>query len=203
MGSAEVIRRTLAPDRPVTVPESFTRVSQPLVNGLPQTVDLDAELSLIVAVPSGEAIRWRDDEPTGVVSDSDPELAPAAGVSGTPVGAVSRLPARALVRHGGEIVGSVPLVAGSRRVVPDEGDDDRGARIELLMLGWDIRTGSMRGPGDAGSRIEFAWRRVDTASERFSPPAINPRAAAHLAPEFRTQSRLGAGDQDQDPAGGP
>lgn len=193
---AAVVKRELVPATAAPVPERMTRVNQSMVNGLPQTIDLDAELSLIVAVPSGMAIEWRDADPTAEVTRSEMELQASRRESDAPVGVIDRPPARVLLRSKGEIVASTPLVGASRRMLPEEGDEDRGARIELLLLGWDIRAGSMKGPGDFGSHIEFAWRRADRGSERFSPPPINPRAIARLGPEFRMRSHLVAGSAD-------
>jgi hypothetical protein len=109
-----------------------------------------------------------------------------------PVGAVDHAPARLFLRRAGETIAVVPLVADRTATVPESGDHDRGAAVELSVLGWDFRAGSLRGPGDFGSRLEIAWRRCDRAEDRFEPPPVNRRAAERLAEEFRTKSVLGA-----------
>jgi hypothetical protein len=65
--------------------------------------------------------------------------------------------------------------------VPDAGRAGTGIRIELVVLGWQIRAGSLRGPGDFGSRIELAWRIADRAADEFSPPPVSARVLERLA----------------------
>jgi hypothetical protein len=276
----------------------LVRLSIPLVTGLPTTVDLDAQLTLVLVVPTGLASTWREADPRAVVSTSDVDRAPRHGASsllspptgvtanatagggtlpvgdyryrvtaldpsgeslpsdevsvtttaasgkvaltwnavvdatsyrvyraalgeesgawfavpsnsttdrGTagrtdlglpvpppPVGAVDHAPARLLLRRAAETIAVVPLVADRTARISESGDSDRGAVVELSILGWEIRAGSLRGPGDFGSRLEIAWRRCDRAEDRFEPPPVNRRAAERLAEEFRTKSLLGS-----------
>jgi hypothetical protein len=295
MGSAGLIRARAIPPAPEPLPDAYTRLSVQLVNGLPTTIDLDAELALVVLVPNGLATTWRDAEPTAIVSQSRPEvephrrpdldLSPPAGVTATasagggaltsgtyyyevtalgpkgeslpsdevsaqvsgpgkvavawsavggadayrvyrardaggeqvfytvrtasltdkgvaatvgpapsapsPFAAVDRAPIRLLLQQGAALSASIPLVAGLRRKVPDAGDAARGATLELAVIGWDIRAGSLRGSGDFGSRLDLAWRRADAADEQFEPPPLAPRVAQRLEPAMRMESMLG------------
>lgn len=295
MGSAALVRARAVPEDPQPLPDELARVSVQLTNGLPTTIDLDAELALVLLVPNGVATTWRDAEPAAVVSRSGPEVEPhrrpdsklhrpsgvtataaAAGgaltsgtyyyevtalgpngeslpsdevsvqVSGpgkvdltwavvtgalvyrvyraarpggdqvfytsrtnsftdkgvggsvgqapdTPAhfAAVERAPVRVLLRRGSSLVASVPLVAGLRRLVPDVGDPALGTVIELALIGWDIRAGSLRGAGDFGSRIDLAWRRADAAVEQFEPPPLSPRVAQRLDPSLHMESVFG------------
>jgi hypothetical protein len=301
MGSAGLVRARAVPETPDPLPDSFERVSVQLVNGLPTTIDLDADLSVALVVPTGLATTWRDAEPTAVVSRSGPEtephrrpdlkLSPPAGVTATAsagggaltsgiyyyevtalgangeslpsdgvsvqvsgpgkvalvwtavagadayriyrgpgpgrdqvsysvrtnsftdkglpgaalsapappshLAAVDRAPVRLLLRQRSPLSASLPLVAGLRRSVPDAGDAALGATIEIAVIAWDVRAGSLRGAGDFGSRVELAWRRVDEAGEQFEPPPLAPRVARRLEPELRMQSLLGLDGADR------
>jgi hypothetical protein len=102
-----------------------------------------------------------------------------------------RCPARLLLRAGTSVVSSIPLASGVLRAIPEAGDFGAGVRFAVVVLSWDIRAGSLRGPGDFGSRIALATRRADRASETFETPAISPELISRLQEQFRTQSRLG------------
>jgi len=64
-------------DAPAPDP-TLTSVVATLANGLPQTLDLDRDVSLVLIVPSGLAVQWRDADPSALVSAGADELAPAA-----------------------------------------------------------------------------------------------------------------------------
>jgi hypothetical protein len=180
------IARYLVPAAERTAPAGFTAVDDALVAGLPHRVSLTEGLNLVLVVPSGLAQAWRDADPAAVVTESGPERAstPTGGPSeGT--GHPRRAPARLIVESGGATIASIPLVAGLRRHVPDAGDAELATRIELLVLGWDIRAGSLRGPGDFGSRLTLAWRTADRAGDEFSVPVVPTRVRMRLPQEFR------------------
>jgi hypothetical protein len=154
----------VVPPLPSGVPSGFTREMTALDNGLPATVRLPDGIDLVVVVPTGAAALWRDSDPLAVVSASAPQTAPASSPSDPGLRATSA--PRLLVRTGGATVASVPLVAGLRRAVPDDGV--LGARIELVILGWQVAAGSMRGPGAFGSWLELGWRRADVPQPEAS-----------------------------------
>jgi hypothetical protein len=62
--------------------------------------------------------------------------------------------------------------------------------VELAILDWEVRAGSMRGAGDFGSFIELAWRRADQAVDTFRPAPVHRRVAERLGPGFRVESLL-------------
>ena len=163
---------------PAAAPVGFVRLGLRLLGGLPVTIPLDEEVALVIVVPTGLAAAWREADPTSVVSRSTPELTPVAA----PVGG-NRAPARLLVRVEGAIVGSVPLVANLHRRLPDD-----AARVEVMVISWDLRAGSLRGPGDVGSRLELAWRRTDQGTDLFAPPPLHPALLARLDHTFRDDS---------------
>jgi hypothetical protein len=201
------IQRYLVPDAPPVMPEGFTLVDEKIIGGLPHTVRLDAETSVLVLLPTGLATTWRDADPTAVVATSATELVPAAAAApgaSAPIeemGDVTRVPARLLVRRSGATDASIPLVLGGPRRSPDGGDAGgmRGVRVEIVLLSWDIRAGSVRGAGDFGSRIAFAWRRADRAVAQFGPLPVNPHVlvrrqnespAPNVSEERRERTRV-------------
>lgn len=177
------IAHRLVPSAPEPLAPDFVRLTEPLTAGLPQTIPLDRELSLVLTLPNGLARTWKEADPAQTVSSSAAELGPAPD-SPPPGGDPIEAPLRLLVLVTGEVVASVPLVAGLRRAVPDGG----GSLAELVVLGWDVRAGSLRAPGDAVSRIDLAWRRVDRPSGTFEPPPLHPGVAARLARADRLES---------------
>jgi hypothetical protein len=154
---------------------TLERRTELLVAGLPQTIVLDADVSLALALPNGLAAQWLAADPLAVVSSSLPELEPH-----TPGGAVARPPLRLLLLVRSAPVAAVPLVAGLRRVLPDDGGA-AGVRIELEIVAWEVRAGTLRSAGDFGSFVELAWRRADSAAQRFEPPALNPMLLRRMA----------------------
>ncbi len=185
------VQHYLVPESAPAAPEGFTVVDERILNGLPHAIRLDPETRLVLLVPTGLAKSWRDADPEAIVSRSDEGLAPVEAGIDDPVGSVERPPARLLLRSGTRTLASVPLVPGLRRCLPDAGLPDSGARVEVVILSWDLRAGSMRGAGDFGSRIALAWRYADRAVERFSTPPPNPNVVPRLEAKFKTESLLG------------
>jgi hypothetical protein len=187
------VDRLLVPDAPPSVPAGAAQVLQPLVRGLPQELTLDAALSLVVAVPTGIAVDWRDADPALVVASADDERA-TFGLHSPP--ALARPPARLALRRAGAFVAAVPLVLGVHRFLPDDGGS--GALIELTVLDYLLHAGTLCGPGDFGSMLRLAWRRCDAGSDAFALPPLQPRVAERFLAQV--QSRLGG---DADAGGGP
>ncbi|HEY0987409.1 MAG TPA: hypothetical protein VGD80_10175, partial [Kofleriaceae bacterium] len=52
-----------------------------------------------------------------------------------------------------------------------------------------LHAGTLRGAGDFGSFIEFAWRRVDRGTDTFARPPLDPRVAARFTGQL--QSNIG------------
>lgn len=174
------VQRYLVPAQKPTTPDGFTQVDVRILTGLPYPIPLTGDLQLIVVLPTGLAVPWRDADATAIVSRSEAELSPAIPQPEFIMGDVTRAPFRLVVQQSRRIIGVVPLVAGLRRVVPDSGSNNLGGQIELVILEWDVRAGSVRGAGDFGSRLSFAWRRANQATNQFSPPPINPMLMSRL-----------------------
>lgn len=169
------VQRYLVPPQEPTTPEGFTQVDVRILTGLPYTIPLTGDLQLIVVLPTGLAVPWRDADATAIASSSEAELSVVTPQINFTIGDVTRAPFRLVVQQSRQIIGVVPLAAGCRRVVPDNGSTILGGQIELVILEWDVRAGSVRGAGDFGSRLSLAWRKANQAVEQFSPPPINQR----------------------------
>jgi hypothetical protein len=185
------VSRYLVPETESAVPAGFVVLEQVVTAGLPHTFSLDPLIRVHLVVPTGLAIAFRDADPATVLTESDPQTSPYAPNPAEPTGNVERAPARLHVRIGGAVAGSLPLAAGARRIVRDTGSPTDGVRVEMIVLSWRIHCGTMRGPGDYGSRLVVAWRRADTAVESFSTPPVNPSILRRLPVEFRLESALG------------
>jgi hypothetical protein len=163
------------------VPTGFTDVDVPLVKGLPHRIPLVDGFALVLAVPTGVARAWRDADPAAVVSASGAESLPPARAAA--IGDVDRAPVRLYLERQGATLAVVPLAAGLRRRIPDAGIDDQGAAVEVLIVGWDIRAGTLRGPGDVGSRLHVGWRDARVAADTFERPPLLPGVAERIARE--------------------
>jgi hypothetical protein len=177
------IARYLVPPDPPTLPDGFTRVDVPIVTGLPFAIKLDADSRLILTLPSGLAHIWRDADPKAVVSSSTDEIAPNTPATDTPVGDTARPPIRLSLVRAGSVLASIPLATGLRRAVPDA-----AARFEVIVFAWEVRAGSLRGPGDFSSWIDLAWRRADVAASHFDAPPVHPHVAYRLPMQERIES---------------
>jgi hypothetical protein len=164
------IARELVPGSPPH-PEldGFTRLRESMPAGLPHAIALAEGLRLVLVVPSGLAVTWRDSDPTALVTQSAPELDAHDTAAPAPP---AHVPVRLVLLGDGGVLESVALAAGRRLWLPDTGTD-AGVRIEVVVLGWDIRAGSLRGPGDVGSWIELAWRIADRAADEFAAPRVS------------------------------
>ncbi|MBE9111412.1 hypothetical protein IQ273_18570 [Nodosilinea sp. LEGE 07298] len=174
------VQRYLVPDQKPPPPVGFTQVNVRILTGLPHTISLSGDLQVIVVLPTGLAVPWRDANATALASSSAAELSPSTPQADFTLADVTRAPFRLVVQQSRRTIGVVPLVAGLRQVVPNSGASNLGGQIELIILEWDVRAGSIRGAGDFGSRLSLAWQRANQATAQFSPPPINPQLLARL-----------------------
>jgi hypothetical protein len=173
------VQRYLVPDQKPITPTDFTQVDVRILTGLPYPIPLAGDLQAIIVLPTGLAVPWRDADATDIASSSEAELNPHLAQSDSTIADVIRSPFRLVVQQSRRTIGVVPLVAGLRRTVPDSGNSI-GGQIELVILEWDIRAGSVRGAGDFGSRLSLAWGRSNIAAAEFSPPPINNMLKSRL-----------------------
>lgn len=183
------ILRILTPAQKPATPDGFTQIDTPVTQGLPHFIPLRGELQLAVLVSTGVIRQWIDSDPSTVISQSLAETQAANAADDEPLGALTQPAARLVLLDRGSPVGAAGLIAGRRILLPESGA--RPAQVEVIVLEWDLRAGSLRGPGDFGSRITLAWRAADVAVAHFSTPPVNPVLVKRLPPEFRIESRLG------------
>lgn len=144
-------------DPPDRAPEGLTTLEERITAGVPRRIALDPRLALVVVVPTGIASTWLEHPVDALAGDSAQESDPEADPAAPGVG-----PRLHLLVSGG-LAATVPLVAGLRRRLPDAGAG-APAVIDLAVLGWTLAVGTLLGPGEHGSRIRLAWRRLgDTA----------------------------------------
>jgi hypothetical protein len=191
MSAVFPIERYLVPPAAAPLPAAVVETRR-LLQGLPETLTLDGQVTLILALATGLATQWRDADPGAVVSSSDAELAPWTAAPATPVGDVTRPAFRLYVLVGGGPVAALPLAAGLHRVAADDGNAATGATLELRILAWEIHAGNLVGGGDLGSWLRFEWRRVGAGSAAFATPPVNPHVVERLQRSFRLESQTGA-----------
>ncbi|HEX7245270.1 MAG TPA: hypothetical protein VF245_06885 [Solirubrobacterales bacterium] len=150
----------LSPAPLATPPAGFARVTESIRGGLPHRIEL-GPVTLALIAPTGVAATWRDADPRTPVGSSAEGLASFDPTAAAPTAPASRLPLRLIALHEDRIVASLPLRAGRLRLVAAAGGEGSAALVELVVLGWELHAGTLRGAGDAGSRIDLAWRRAD------------------------------------------
>lgn len=154
-------------------PDGFTVVDQQIAGAVPLRIRLFADVVLVLVVPTGLGRQWRDFEPRDIVATGVSEREPLDPAD-PPAEAPARAAARLYLERGTTTRGVVPLAAGLRTAI-DAGDD---TFVELVVLAWEMRAGTVTTGGDVGSRITLAWRDAARAPTQFSPDPIHPRVAA-------------------------
>jgi len=180
--------RFLTPDVSTLPPEGFTKIEERLTNGLPHSITLTGDRRLLLIVPNGVPALWRDSDPAAVVSSSVDERKPKAQVLSLSIGDLSRPPALLLYQVNRTTIASAPLVAGIAQRIPQSEDP---AAVEVMVLDWEIRAGTLRGPGEFGSRIVLGWRAADVGVDRFSEPPLNPVFVQRQPPNRKLVSQVG------------
>jgi hypothetical protein len=179
----------LVPPPAIAVPAGFEPVSRVIVTGLPLSVPLGNGYELLLVMPTGLARQWMEARGGDLVASSEGESRPhdaAVPAEST----FARAPVRWLVKRGGKIVAAVPFSVGTVRRVCDGGAVEQGVGLELITLSWRLHAGSMRGAGDFGSQVEFAWRIADRAADQFGTPLVSRRVLERKPPEQRIESHL-------------
>ena len=163
-----VSRYLVRAPEPDDAPEGFTRVEQPLRSGLPHTIDLSPTLRVLLIVPTGMATYWRDADARELVSSGALEYAAHNGHTDF----LHRVPATLLVQLNTRTIAAGTLHAGVMQRFAESGLS--AVRLELVVLDWTIRAGTLRGPGDFGSSLSIGWRLADVAADEFSEAPRNP-----------------------------
>ncbi len=168
------VSRYLVPATAPGPPDTFTTVSLPLAGGLPFTTAIDARWSLTLRYPTGVANFWLGADPREVVSSDLPERAPVPPEPADP----GRDPVRLSVTLDRATEATIPLTAGLRTFIVGGGTPP--AALELILLGWTITAGTVTGPGDFGSSLQYAWRDGAAAVEIFATPPVAPPVLKRL-----------------------
>lgn len=183
------VLRYLTPATVLSPPDGFTVVEEPIVQGLPHFIRLSGDLRLALLVPTGLIRSWLDADPTQVISSSGPETQAWQPGQVEPFGSVAEPATRLVLMENNSVIASTALTAGQLITLPQTGA--ASVRVSIMVLDWDLRAGSMRGPGNFGSRIRLAWRAADAAVPHFSMPPVNPVLLQRLLLKFRIESVLG------------
>lgn len=189
----------LVPAGAPAAPADFTVVRSSLTQGFPHFVDLTTGLRLKVTLPTGVLQPWLDADPSALVATSDDELLPRTATS---AGDVADLPGCALrfaVIRGGRFLATTPAALGPQRVLPDAGDPAQGVAVAIIPLGWRIAAGTLRGPGDFGSVIEFGWKIANLGADDFQLPVLNPYLRRRLGAGLTLHSDVGLTTSTLDP----
>jgi hypothetical protein len=168
------VSRYLVPPGEPALPPSFSTARIALTAGIPYTYALDARWSVILRYPTGVMNAWTAADPGDVASSDAPERAPRPdGADDGP-----RDPVRLTVALDKQTRAVVPLTAGRRALIADDGANP--AALELAILSWTITAGSVRGRGDSGAALTLAWRDATRAVDVFAPPPLPPLVALRL-----------------------
>src|SRR5262249_43247661 len=103
------IERFLTPDPSLAIPAGVARAPQDLPRGLPFQFPRDGTLSLILLVPTGYAVLFRDTDPATVASAGAAESAPHLAPRGEDP--EEQPPLRLLLRDGARTLATIPLAA--------------------------------------------------------------------------------------------
>lgn len=184
--------RTLTPAS-AAIPANSVTLQSRITAGLPHSIALDSGVTLGLVAPTGLARYWVRSEPDEIVAD-------AKDTSRT-------VPFRLLLREGARLMGVVPLVLGPARFVGESAQAP--PRIRLVLLDWRIHAGSLRGPGDLGSFVTLAWRRVGAGSREFTAPIARiavrrrlERQPVHAGGPSATDARGLGAERDCEPGAG-
>jgi hypothetical protein len=177
------IARYLVPADAPAIDDRFTTVTQALTTGLPATIAIDKQLSLILQLPTGIGAAWNDADPNGLVSTSDWEAMP---VDPAAPSTRSRPALRIEMRRNNRTSAVVAAVAGRRMLVAD--GLTPGVCYEVWIASWAIYAGTMIGAGDFGSTIDLGWRRSDAAVQQFSTPPVNLYVLPRVSNDFKLKS---------------
>jgi hypothetical protein len=173
------VNRYLVPVQSSDPPADAVVVDATLINGLPFTVSLGSDFALVLTYATGLAKEWRAMDTQAVIADSsieqEPRSEPTDPVTDPRTGRLT-----VALQRGGRTVAVLPVVSGRHRLV--EPGNPAARRFDVWILGWDVRAGTIRGPGDFGSRLRLAWRRADTSIHSFAPVPVNPFVMLRLVP---------------------
>lgn len=142
-------------------PTVFQTLQQDLTSGLPAKVDLDGARGLVLAVPLGVARNVLSADPATVAFDTGSFTGPT-----TPRDYDATWPRLTFVA-GGVIGETVPVLPGVRFAVRLGAD----ASVEITVDTLVVTVGTLRSPGQFGSRLALRWRALGPAPDAGPPPS--------------------------------
>lgn len=155
----------LTPDAAPAAPAGYVSVDSPIRGGLPHAVPLIARWRALLSLPTGTARIWLDTAAATPVTDGAPRLR---------------------LQRDGVTVAIAPLVLGPLFDVTDAGGR---LRLTMIVLGWSLHAGDLRGAGDHGSVLRLAYAAADRAADVFAPLPPSDFIIRALPPADRTESR--------------
>lgn len=171
--TAAALRFEAEAPAPGTVPAGFARLEVTFEQGLPHRMALDAELSLIIALPNGSAAAWARAAVDAPVASSEFDLALVKDGEARLDGSL-----RLLLAQGRRLAAAAPLRTGARLRLPATG----AALAELIVLSYGVTAGAMRGAAASGAFLAIAWRRLGPV-DRLIEPAPPASVATRIARE--------------------
>lgn len=193
--------RYLQPPIPTAPPDDLVRLRTSLTRGLPDRIVLDQGAQLAIAAPTGGVRLWTSGQPGELVSTSQSEHASFDPAHPAPADPRAQAPLRLYLLVDGQLAASLPLRLGALTSEPDNGVS--GVQIELMVLGWEVYAASLRGPGDYGSWIELAWRRINRGASGFQAPVAPSSLRPLLAELERRRLKLEQAQASQPPPAPP
>lgn len=148
-----------ARDVPTSGPAAPRVLERELTSGVPAKIDLDGARSLVLAVPLGVARAVLTADPQAVVFDTRVPGDPAASRD---TGAAWP---RLVLLSGGAIGETVPVVAGVPFALRLGATAVVEVTVDLLVL----TIGTLRSPGQFGSRLALRWRDLTLAPDTGPP----------------------------------
>jgi len=127
--------------------------------GVPARLPLDSARTLVLGVPLGVARAVLALSPLTVVVDTRREVEPSGH-------ARTHARPRLTLVAAGVIGDTVPVVPGVRQRLGLGGTGVVEVIVDLLL----VTAGSMRSPGQFGSRVTLRWRPLDAAPSTGPPP---------------------------------
>ncbi len=157
----------LTPDVAQAAPAGFTHIDSAIRGGLPHVVAIAPRWRALLTLPTGSARAWLDLPPGTPVTNGAPRLR---------------------FQRDNVTVAVVPLVLGPvLEIVADGGS----VPLTVCVLGWSLRAGDLRGPGDYGSSLSLAVSVADRGTNAFGPLPPSDFVIRLLPAAEKTESRTG------------
>jgi hypothetical protein len=170
---------------PPVAPEGLMAIDSPVLQGLPHAVPLLPRWRAVLVLPSGLVRPWLELPADMLVSSDAEDAAPMPARE--PPASPARPGPRLRLQLDGRTVATLPLAAGLLADVAA----DNSLRLRLLVRGWALHAGTLRGPGQFGSALRLSVAAADAGVNSFGPLPPSPAVTRRLPPADRMESRAG------------